>query len=209
MVDYQDFSGMCDRVARVTGRINEDERKIYYEAVKGFRREVVARGMKLVTRMHGYYRFPTLAEVLDAIKDSEGEGKIPVPVVCGLCNMTGLVLTQVGKYAVVYRCSCENGRHVARNIRPYAEVKDKFDPPYAGEDRPLEKIGVVELMAMDPKSEFPEGIEVEKACETCWTGYSVEHKRPVTAGALQEFHRSPGRCGGCFEEEGRRRGMWK
>jgi hypothetical protein len=207
LIDREDFKGMCERVARLTGRIDQETRDAYYDSLKGYDRELLFRAMKRVGREHGYYKFPTLAEIMDAIQDSH-DGKRKDRVFCGLCNMTGIVLTESKGFDVAYRCSCPNGDKVSKKIRQFSEVAGRFQAPPDETRRPIVPLEAIDAIPKDLV--FAEGVLVEKTCGRCWAPYRFEHRRRMTAKSLKEFHsESPALCDTCYKEQGKEMGLWK
>lgn len=207
MIDYVDFRGMCDRVARVTGRIDEEGRKIYYEALKEIKRDTVFRAMKRVAREHGYYKFPTLAEIMDAIKDCQSETKLQAPAYCAECNSTGIIIAEVKGYNTAYRCACENGKRVSKRIRAFSDVAHLFKGP--DEPERMHLVSLPDLESMAPGDSFPDGVAVGKMCGTCWKPFRFEHRRPMTVKALREFHLTrESLCEACYVEIGKSKGVY-
>ena len=207
MIDIVDFRGMVKRLAKVTGSCDEETFRIIYEAIKDYKREAVAKGMETLAKEHSFYRFPTLAEVIESVKDYTVSPK-HVPVWCDECNSTGIVLVEKNGRASAYRCSCQNGRRISKKIRQFSEVSGL----YVSDDCPPEALMVVnveELSGLDRSVVFDKGVSVQRVCETCWEGYRVDHRRKVTAGQLADQHSTrPGQCLKCYVEEGKRKGLW-
>ncbi|HET6453491.1 MAG TPA: hypothetical protein VFI02_03725 [Armatimonadota bacterium] len=206
MIDVVDFKGMCDRVARVTGKIDEEGRKIYYEALKDIKRETVFRAMKRVAREHGFYKFPTLAEIMDAVKDCQSETKLQAPVYCAECNSTGIIIAEVKGYNTAYRCSCENGKRISKRIRAFSEVAGLFEGP--AEPGRLSLVSMADLELMAPADVF-DGVAVGKICATCWKPFRFEHRRKITVKDLRVFHLTrESMCEDCYVQTGKDKGVY-
>ena len=209
MIDYDDFKGMCDRVARVTGRIDEETRKVYYEALKDHDRNVVFLAMRRVGKDHGFYKFPTIAEIMDAIRDVSS-GPRTVPTWCEKCNLTGFIIAERDGHSTAFRCDCPNGARLSKRIRPFSEVSGLYGADLPAEPGPLPIVPVDGIEALPPGYAFEEGVAVEKLCGACWEPYRFAHRRRITKEGLMEFHLSrPAMCDKCYIEEGRKHGHWK
>jgi hypothetical protein len=207
LIDREDFKGMCERLARVTGRIDQETRDVYYEAFKDFDRNSIYRAMKKAGREHSYYKFPTIAEIMDAVRDTH-EGKRPVPTWCMKCNMTGMVMVERNSRTSVFRCDCENGQRTTKKMRLFSEVESMFEAPPDETRRPI--VPVEALDALEPGLIFPDGVVVEKTCSVCWSQYKFEHKREMNTRKLKEIHQlRPAVCEACYIDEGVKEGLWK
>lgn len=209
MIDYEDFKGMCDRVARVTGRIDEETRKLYWESLRDHNRETLARAMKRVGREHGYYKFPTIAEIMDAIRDSS-ETRGQTKTWCEKCNMTGMIIAEKDGYSTAYRCDCANAKGISPAIRKFEDVAGLY-----GEDRPAEpearpRIKLEAIEAIDDDFVYERGVVVEKTCNVCWKPFIFEHHRKILSSTLKDFHsQRPPICMDCYIEDGKKKGKWK
>lgn len=207
MIDYEDFKGMCERLARVTGRVDEDTRRIYWDSLKDHDRDTVFRAMRRVGKEHGFYKFPTIAEIMDAIRDCADSRK-GAPAWCEKCNMTGFVLAEKDGYTNAYRCDCQNGMRISRAIRPFSQVEGFYEGKGEPDHRPVIKFEALD--AIDDGYLFKDGLVVEKTCGLCWKPYKFEHHRKIMAKDVKEIHQPrPSVCMDCYIEDGRKKGLWK
>jgi hypothetical protein len=178
-----------------------------HDALKDIKRDTVFRAMKRVAREHGYYKFPTLAEIMDAIKDCSSETKLQAPAYCRECNSTGMIIAEVKGYNTAYRCSCENGKRISKRIRPFSDVAGLFGDPPEPDWLPL--IALPDLESMRPADVFGGGVAVGKVCGTCWKPFRFEHRRRISVRDLREFHlKRESLCEDCYVEIGKAKGIY-
>jgi len=129
-VEYVKFKDIVSKAEKVFGYLSEEQRKIYWENVKGFPEDTVLSAVDRVITTHGYYKFPTIAELLDAISDHSVLVEItPYRPPCPLCSGIGRTIVEYwegdGTYYKERFCECDEGRRQYQIRAEYLERRRK------------------------------------------------------------------------------------
>lgn len=202
-------------VASMDRKLTDDQATAYYHGLHRYDLGLLALALDnlisvATTDKDGFRNLPTVGDIVGETKRIKGDkARKIIPFRCYVCNNTGLVLvTTPHTQGVVYRCECANGDRQDRNIKSWAEVKSKYEPPadYIPAKLPLVTIQMIEMM---PDNQLYEGgCEVNRICETCNAPYSIRHERRITGKDLKEFYARPGMCESCWDTEGRKLHLW-
>jgi len=128
MIEYNTFKDILSRAEKVLGYLSEDQRKIYWENTKGFPEETVRGAVGRVITTHGFYKFPTVAEFLDAVSDHTPlTGLTPHDDSCPVCAGVGRFVAEYwigeGTYTKEVFCSCSEGQRQRRIRAEYLEKR--------------------------------------------------------------------------------------
>lgn len=126
MIDYNKFKDVLHKAEKVLGYLGEEQRKVYWENVKGFPEDTVTCAVDRLIKTHGFYKFPTVAEFLDAISDHFRVTDIqPYLPPCETCNGVGRFVAEYwegdGTYYKEVFCDCDEGMRQRRLRAEYWE----------------------------------------------------------------------------------------
>lgn len=126
MIEYDKFKTVLHKAEQVLGYLSDEKRKVYWENVKGFPGEAVTTAVDRIIRTHGYYKFPTVAEFLDAVSDHFHVTELfPTLPPCETCNGVGRFVAEYwegeGTYNKEVFCDCEEGMRQRRLRAEYIE----------------------------------------------------------------------------------------
>ena len=121
MISYEIFKKLIEPAERSFGRIDEKTREIYWGAIKETGETQLRLAVGQVVATHGFYKFPTVAEILDAVGDNRGVVEVqPDGLFCEECNGVGRTVVEYwvggGTYYKEKFCVCPEG-HRQRDAR--------------------------------------------------------------------------------------------